>query len=140
MKKFLTLAFVLALAPAGQTQAQPPLVDLPKTPAPEIRTDFSPGMLAPTPEMWFYEQERRRANDPKQLLKAKAEFKAAQRQRRIASQQWFGYSPSRPVANFTPWMGLTYSPGWNGGQLDPFRWSSAGAPLVVRTPAAEGVH
>ena len=139
MKKLLTLAFLLSLAPVSRLSAQPPLVEIPKSPAPEIRTDFSPGMLAPTPEMWFYEQERRRANDPKQLVKAKAEFKASQRQRRLATQAWFGYSASRPVANHTPWMGLTYSPGWNGGQLDPFRWSSAG-PIVVGARSGQGLY
>jgi hypothetical protein len=140
VKKFLTVACLLALVSTGRLPAQPPLIEQPRAPLPEIRTDLSPGALAPTPEMWFYEQERRRANDPKQLIRAKAEFRAAQRQRRLAAQRWYGYSASRPPANHTPWMGTTYSPAWTGGQLDPFIWSGAGGPLIVGARPGQGLY
>ena len=64
-----------------------------------------PGALTPTAQMWFYEQERRRWDDPKQAVRRKAEFKAAQRRQRIEARRWYGYSNMRPQANVTPMAG-----------------------------------
>ena len=74
------------------------------------------------PELWFYTQEMRRRDDPKEAVRRKAEFRTAQRQRRIAAREWFGYSNSRPVANLDPWD-TSHSPHWTANNaLHPDRW------------------
>ncbi len=97
----------------------------PAKPARDIRHEFSPGVVPPTAEMWFYEQERNRHDDPKLAVRRKAEFKAAQRGNRIASLHWYGMSNSRPAASATPWFG-TYSPTWSSNSSDPYRWNATG--------------
>lgn len=95
--------------------------------------EISVGEIAPTQEMWFYQQELKRHLDPKQAIRRRAEFRAAQRERRIASQEWFGISPLRPNANHTPWMGGMYSPGWAGNSREPFRWMPQTPTVVIRS-------
>jgi hypothetical protein len=86
----------------------------------------SPGELKTTPEMWFYEQAMRQYKDPKVAVRAKAEYRAEQRQRRIESMKWFGFSNSRPRAIGDPYSS-DYAPGWvsNPGYY-PARWSGIG--------------
>lgn len=86
--------------------------------------DESLVQVTPTAEMWFYEQEWRRRDDPRQAVRLKAEFKASQRQRRLAALRWFGYSNSRPIANSVPLYGQ-YSPGWIGNGYHPYQWLGA---------------
>ena len=107
---------------------------------------ISMGQVTPTPEMWFYEQSLKQHADPRVAVRQKAEFDQSQRQRRLAAQQWFGVSNSRPIAGITPFQG-TYSQTWVGelGQLDamgrprhaclPVK-PAADAHLVVRTDGA----
>jgi hypothetical protein len=127
MKKLLLLpAFCLACCTALMAQE-------PAKPAREIRRDYSPGAASPTPEMWFYEQERSRYDDPKMAVRRKAEFRAAQRSNRIASQHWYGMSNSRPTVSTTPWFG-TYSPTWSSNSADPYRWSATGQVGISFSP------
>ncbi len=95
---------------------------------------ISRGELVPTPEMWYYEQALQQYNNPRLAVRAKSEFRTAQRQRRMAARQWFGLSNLRPLASATPIMG-TYSPHWSGNTFDASRWSgdAASAALVVET-------
>ncbi|MCA9206270.1 MAG: hypothetical protein KDA59_24625 [Planctomycetales bacterium] len=93
----------------------------------------------PTQEMWFYLQEMRRYDDPKQAVRRNAEFKAAQRRLRLETQKWYGYSASRPVAAAVPYM-TSYSPRWVGQTGDPYRWIGGGVPrvaTVVKTETTE---
>ena len=46
--------------------------------------------------MWFYDQAMRQYKDPKMAVRAKAEFRAQERMRRLESMKWFGFSNSRP--------------------------------------------
>src|SRR4051794_40932465 len=69
------------------------------------RDTISLGDVSPTPEMWFYAQERQRYDDPKAAVRRNAEFDAAQRQARLAARRWFGYSNARPIADPIPMMG-----------------------------------
>lgn len=88
--------------------------------------------VSATPEMWFYEQERNRYEDPKSAVRRKAEFRSSQRASRLATCKWFGIDNSRPTASPTPVTG-TYAPTWIGNTADPYRWSGVGGmPLVVR--------
>ena len=89
--------------------------------------------LVTTPEMWIYQQQLRRYDDPQTAVRRKAEFRAEQRQRRLAAQQWFGFSNLRPTANATPW-GNQYGPVWISNSARPFGWAGVATPVVVRVP------
>jgi hypothetical protein len=88
-----------------------------------IDSVVSPGDLKATPEMWFYEQAMRQYNNPKMAVRARAEFRANQRQQRIESMKWFGFSNSRPRASSDPYHS-DYSPGWSANPgYYPYRWN-----------------
>ncbi len=125
MRKLFSLGIVL-VGIAGVAQAQGP-----KSEARELRRDQAPNAVSPTPEMWFYEQERTRYEDPKGAVRRKAETRANQRAERLASMKWYGMSNSRPIAGTTPMFG-TYSPMWVSNTADPFRWRSPVPTVVVR--------
>jgi hypothetical protein len=91
--------------------------------------------LAATPEMWFYEQYLRQYQDPKAAIRAKAEFRSAERQRRLTAMKWYGMSNSRPRAGSDPVHG-DYSPTWtSSNHFYPFRWSGFGVSAVVVRPS-----
>ena len=120
MKRILSSAlFVLAVACGSVCFGQPP--------APPHARDFGAEDPAngQTPSMssdvWLYVQEQRRHDDPKEAVRRKAEFKADQRARRLATMKWFGYSNLRPQASTIPIMGV-YSPTWTGNHTSPYRW------------------
>lgn len=101
----------------------------------QLDRPISMGELKPTPEMWFYEQELRRYQDPRTLVRRKAEYRAAQRHLRIESRKWYGLSNARPDASPDPLYG-TFSPRWNSGNVyDPFAWSGRGRSYVVVRPS-----
>ena len=119
--KRLVIAFALPLLlVAGVARAERPAAGL------GIDAVVSPGELKATPEMWFYDQAMRQYKDPKMAVRAKAEFCAEQRMRRLESMKWFGFSNSRPRASSDPFHG-DYSPGWtsNPGYY-PSRWNGVG--------------
>ena len=96
-----------------------------------FQAGISPGELTPTPEMWFYEQYQQQYQDPRQAVRQKAEFRAAQRMRRIAAMKWFGLSNQRPQASSDPWHG-DWSPAWRSNNATyPFRWDGIGRPWVI---------
>ena len=96
---------------------------------------LSPGDIVATPEMWFYEQSLRRYQDPKVAVRQRAEFKANQRQGRIAARRWFGFSNARPSASTDPYHG-DYSPRWSSNNVfNPFQWNGVGAAMVVLPPS-----
>ncbi len=66
----------------------------------------------------------RRNAEALEAIQRKAELKAAQRQRRMATQKWFGYSNSRPSASSAPFMGI-YSPTWSGNTGSPYLWNGS---------------
>src|SRR5262245_30745910 len=78
-----------------------------------------------TPEMWMYNQELRRYEDPQQAVRRKAELKASQRSARLAAMKWYGFSNARPQANPVPFMSV-YSPAWVGNGPDRYDWVDAG--------------
>ena len=121
----LTLATpLLVTSLAAITEAQPPKPPLRATQKSSVDAPIpiSLGQLTPTPEMWFYDQAMRRRSDPHVLVQEKASYDAAQRQRRLATQRWFGISNARPSANVTPLMG-NYSPSWVSNTANPMQWS-----------------
>jgi hypothetical protein len=118
-----TLAGLLWLTPQAQAE-RPRIQD-----SSAAETDM---ITAPptTPEMWYYMQETRRYDDPKQAIRRKAEIKAAQRRDRLAALKWYGYSNSRPLAGHMPFMG-SYSPTWVGNSWNPFYWHADFAPTYL---------
>jgi hypothetical protein len=98
----------------------------PAVPSPTL----SPGEVQATPEMWFYEQERLFYADPKNAVRANAEYRAYQRARRMAALKWYGFSNSRPMASPDPVHG-TYSPRWVGNGYIPSYWVGAGNSAVI---------
>ena len=93
-----------------------------------LDTVVSPGELKATPEMWFYDQAMRQYKDPKMAVRAKADLRAEQRQRRLESMKWFGLSNSRPRASSDPFHN-DYSPGWVASPgYYPSRWNGVSQP------------
>lgn len=122
--KRLLIAFVLPLAlTAGAAQAQRPT-----SAGVGSESGVSYSELKVTPQMWFYEQAMRQYKDPKMAVRANAEVRFAQRQRRIESMKWFGFSNSRPRASSDPFHG-DYSAHWvSTPAYYPSRWSGVGQP------------
>jgi hypothetical protein len=104
---------VIALACVSTASAQQPARQ------PALTPELTPAVT--TPDMWYYSQEQRRHDDPRQAVRRKAEFVSQQRAARIAAMKWYGMSNSRPVASTTPSMGV-YSPAWVGNGGDRFDW------------------
>ncbi len=98
---------------------------------PATRTDGeSLDSLSASPEIYFYQSELRRHDDPKHSIRRKADFRAFQRQRRLAALKWFGISNSRPTANPTP-LTSSYAHGWAASPLQPYRWTGTTGPATV---------
>jgi hypothetical protein len=91
------------------------------------------GMVSPTVEMWFYEQEQRRYDDPKLAVRRKAEARAQQRQARLAATRWYGISNSRPMVSPTPFTS-GYSAYWGSNSYEPMRWLPAAPVIIVARP------
>lgn len=110
-----------AIARAGDS-AEPKRIE-PVSTAPTAITIASQGQVQATPDMWFYQQELARYNEPnsKALVRAAAQEKAAQRRARIAAMQWYGYSNSRPTAGIDPVNG-PISPQWVGNGYNSYYW------------------
>lgn len=159
MKKILLMAAMLAwfaTAASAQEGVEPaagdaganvdqehnePAAKQPIRPRGSLRRDAEPTLSppTPTPEMWLYEQERKRYEDPKAAVRRAAEYRTTQRQRRIEARKWFGYSNSRPLASPNPWYD-TYSPMWTGNAVNPYEWSGTGGPSVAFRPGWYGTN
>ena len=133
---WIPLLFTLVTV-AWPASAQDSKLDLRRDAAPRISAsqDHTAAVVSPTPEMWFYEQERSRLDDPKMAVRRRAELKGAQRQDRIAAMEWYGFSNSRPSVTATPLFG-SYSPHWASNTSNPMRWRPASAPIVVLRPSS----
>ena len=113
----------------------PPTIAPPTLTRPNV--SMSSGELQPTPEMWFYEQEMREYKDPKNAVRANAEFAAKQRAARLAAMRWFGFSNSRPRVSADPVD--VYPPAWaSNTPLQPNRWQATGGqPYYVARPQSD---
>lgn len=141
MKKPIAAAVCGLLLSAGFVFAQSPrLTQRPvKSPAKHAPSEAekSPSaggmsMSEMSPQMWLYVQERQRHDDPKEAVRRKAEFRSAERRRRIAAREWFGYSNSRPAVNSDPWM-AGYSAHWSANSaMRPDQWIGNGRTALRR--------
>ena len=123
----IALSICCPLAAFGQQKPMPPQGESANA---SLDAPLSLGELTPTPDMWFYEQEMKNYMNPKLAVRRKAEYRAAQRQLRLAAQKWYGADNQRPTATSTPFQGGTYAPSYGGGR-DPNRWSGRSSPTIV---------
>jgi hypothetical protein len=122
----LSILFVWAAVPA--------LADKPLAQQLGPESGISPGEVRATPEMWFYEQYQREYQNPKMAVRRHAEYRAAQRQHRLAALKWFGFSNQRPQASPEPYHG-DWSPAWcSNNVVYPYRWNGAGWPWIISRP------
>ncbi len=130
MKRLWIAVLVLLFAhTAAPVRAEKPTITI--RPTPPTAATFTMGELKPTPEMWFYDQYLRQSQDPKVAVRANAEFRAEQRQRRINALKWFGFSNQRPRVGVDP-VHSDYAPTWSAGPMNyPFRWTGTAASTVV---------
>ncbi len=125
------VVFALASAAAAQQPGpQPSSVQPSRNQEGYVATT---GAVTPTPEMWFYEQQVNRYDDPKVMVHERAEWRANQRRSRLAASQWYGVSNSRPMVSPFPWFG-GYGPFWGSNTYDPLRWQPSGNTVVVECP------
>ena len=123
MKRQALFAALVLLAVAATARAEKPITNTMTS-----STVVSSGELRPTPDMWFYDQAMRQYKDPQMVVRAKADFRAEQRQRRIESMKWYGMSNSRPRANSDPFHS-DYSPTWvSSPGFYPSRWNGVSQP------------
>jgi hypothetical protein len=133
----LAAALLAAMARAEDTVEPSHIRQASATPPASNVTIISPGEVAATPQMWFYEQSLARYNDPKTAIRAAAEFKSAQRRARMAAMQWYGLSNSRPAAGIDPVDG-PWGPQWIGNGYNPNTWVAPGATMWVIPGVASG--
>lgn len=144
----LSLATLVLTAWALPVSAQESTLKVVKTPPPapvapvaSVGSVATPASRAPvaslpadgkaTPEMWFYQQYQQQYRDPKAMVRARAEFQDNERQRRMASLKWYGFSNSRPQAS-TDYINNDNSPRWvSGDALNPSRWPGDRAARMV---------
>jgi hypothetical protein len=118
---FFSLALALVTLPTLGLAQQP------VSPSHASRSAYAPSIsksteVTATPEMWFYEQERLRAEDPNTMARARAEFEANQRQARLAAAKWYGISYSRPMSGTDVNAGVS-APRWTGNMAFGNDWS-----------------
>ena len=113
------------------------LSDSPKSRASQSSDDVMPADGSVTPEMWLYMQATKRHDSPKEGVQRKAQLRSAQRQQRLESQRWFGFTNLRPTASPVPFYG-SYSPMWAGSARDPFLWYGSGQPYVTYHTSVRG--
>ena len=85
-------------------------------------------------QIWLYQQQLSRYDDPKVIIREKAKQRAAQRMARLDSLRWYGMSNSRPTAASTPYTSM-YSPAWQMPGGRPFAWFHT-RPTLLLVPGA----
>ncbi len=113
MRRFSITIILLALT-AGSVAAQEPTFRYVKAPyvgQERIETAETETTTAETPESPSYDSYESMVSGQSRVQQ-KAIFRAEQRQMRIESRKWYGYSQSRPVVTANPYMNSYYSPTW----------------------------
>ena len=128
MKRFpISLCAMLLVAMGSMALAANPV----EKPRPSAGAAISAGELTPTPEMWFYQQYQQQYQNPREMVHRNADFKAAERMRRLNTQKWFGMSNQRPKVTNDPYNS-DYTAMWaSPNMLYPNRWQSFGVPVVL---------
>ena len=132
MKRTFVIACLLALSICAKASAQQPNLRITNNPPATV----SIGEVAPTAEMWMYEQERLRYENPKLAVRAKAEARSSERRARIAAMKWYGLSNSRPVANPTPFTS-SYSPAWVHSGPAQYHWKGPTGAVLLQADKSD---
>lgn len=127
MKRFLFPASLLLVAAIGPFAAA-------QQPANPVGANQQPTL---SPEMWYYQQQLERFDDPKVAVRRNAEFQAQQRMARIEAMKWYGFSNARPSVSPTPFTSM-YSAAWQSNAHRPYAWYAAGRPTIVITGRGYG--
>ncbi len=133
MRRACWLLVPMLVMTALPSLAQQPKVDT-RRDQPSAASIAEPGVSTRlTPELWLYEQERARLDEPAQAVRRKAEIRGLQRGERLASLRWYGISNSRPtITNVSPMLGGFAAPTWTSNSYDPNRWRPYAPPSTVR--------
>lgn len=99
---------------------------------PARQQDDGAPQQATSPEMWYYQQQLERYDDPKTAVRRNAEFQAQQRMARLEAMKWHGVSIARPLASPTPFTSM-YSATWQSNPYRPLAWYTSGHPTIVVT-------
>ena len=138
MSRHLLALAIVALAASNLRAEQPKVLQTSASgAAPAEMTTISTNQVTATPDMWFYEQEMRRYDDPRTAIRAQAALKTAQRNARLAAMQWYGLSNSRPLSSCDPFHGV-YSPRWVSNGYMPSEWIPAGSTTILYVPGSAG--
>lgn len=117
----------LAVVTTGQAQERAPETNVyAPRPAAQVQADQDvqqPADVSMTPEAWRYLKDQQIKQSARDLIFRRASFRAAQREMRIASREWYGMSLSRPMASPIPFTGI-YSPHWAGTFREPSLWTA----------------
>jgi hypothetical protein len=113
MRKTFCVAAVMILAYSARCAGQ----EVQPVPAPpqETQVQALPPVIASPSDRESYGGYE----SPREALRHKAEFRAMQRLQRVEYMKWLGYSPLRPPASPTPFMG-SYSGVMGMGVHYPF--------------------
>ena len=123
MFRLVSISLLLVLGAALGASAQDGAVPMDPLDDPAVGTlTVAPSLISPTPEMWFYQQEMDRYDNPQQVVRLNAMARAEERRSRLAALKWYGFSNSRPQAHPFPWAG-NYSPAWVGNHRYPYQWA-----------------
>ena len=117
MKRLTFLTIVLAFSCLQSANSQ----EVPQDPKPAGASESD----------WYYDSTGTRPV-AKPLGRQKAEMRAMQRQTRLASMRWYGFSANRPTAAALPFT-TAYSPSWTRPGGRPFAWYISHRP-VAGTP------
>jgi hypothetical protein len=124
MRRFFTTLIMIAFA-AGTVAAQDAAFRFASDPfsADEAKTTDSEKVSGqgnnPVKQATSYDSYESGSASAKSLVQKKAMFRAEQRQLRIASRKWYGFSQSRPAVLAAPHM-TTYNPIWVGRNWTPY--------------------
>ena len=138
MYRLFVFAALASVAFVTSSQAQDNIPELnvnPPRPQAQAREDGQgdeqAAPVSMTPEAWQYLKDSHVQQSARELIFRRASFRAAQREMRIASRDWYGVSLSRPMASPVPFMGV-YSAYWAGTYRDPSVWTAQSPYLNYR--------
>ena len=135
----ISISLLLALVAASGAFAQDPASPIQRHDALGETVTVAPSLISPTPEMWFYQQEMDRYDDPREMVRLNAIARAEERRSRLAALKWYGFSNSRPQAHPFPWAN-NYSPAWVGNHKYPYQWAGTANSVIGIHVGGRAIH
>jgi len=100
--------------------------------AQETSNEVDAAAKSPAAKQWYYGPTTKQP-EPKALGRQRALHRAQQRQNRMETMRWYGFSASRPTATGIPFTSM-YSPQWTRPGGRPYAWYTSQRPVVVVSP------